>query len=211
MITSLPSLVDTSATRNTLHRLAEEVLAAEQTAANGDYRLDVTSDGFATRWFSNATGERRRVRIEGGELVRESEAGASRELITGDFDAVAAAVLYAWWELGAEVLADIAVAYGERSSEVVLYPEHFDIASTLDLGAAGRLNIGFSPGDDFSAVPYVYAGPWVRREGPFWNAPFGAYRRYDEFPPNSPAGAVRAFLDQAIAEFDESASKGEGA
>jgi hypothetical protein len=201
MITALPPLVDTSATRNTLHRLAEDVLAAEQTAANGDYRLDVTPGGFATRWFGDAAGGRRRIRIEGGELVRETETGAHRAPITGEFDAAAAAVLYAWWEVGAEVLAGIALSYGPRASEVVLYPEHFDVASTLDLDAAGRLNIGFSPGDDFSAAPYVYAGPWVRREGSFWNAPFGVYRRYDEFAPVSPVRSVRAFLDAAITEF----------
>lgn len=208
MITALPPLVDTSATRTTLHRLAEGLLAAEQTAANGDYRLDVRPGGFATRWFSDRAGVRQRIQIVGDELLRDMEGGTSREPITGAFDPDAAAVLYAWWELGAEVLAAIATDYGARSSEIVLYPEHFDVASTLDLGVAGRLNLGFSPGDEFSAAPYVYAGPWIAREGPFWNAPFGAYRRYDEFVPASPAGPVRTFLDQAIAEFEASTPTG---
>jgi len=207
MTNALPPLVDTAATRTTLHRLAEDVLAAEQTAANDDYRLDVESGGFATRWFSGPDGVRRRIRIDGGELVRESDQGVQREPITGDFDPAAAAVLYAWWELGARVLTEITAAYRPRSSEIVLYPEHFDVASTLELGPAGNLNIGFSPGDDFCSAPYVYAGPWEKRAGAFWNAPFGAYRRYDEFDPAAAAAAAaaRAFLDEAVSEFVVSA------
>lgn len=194
----LPPLVDTTPTRLTLHHLAERVLAAEQVAANGEFRLDAQPDGFSTRWFSAADGINRRVRVQGAELVHETERDAIREPIAGDFDPAAAAVLYAWWDLGTSVLRAIAESLGTRSSDVVLYPEHFDIGSTVDLDRTGNLNLGFSPGDEFCPQPYVYAGPWEKRAGEFWNAPFGAYRRYDEFERATAASATRAFLDQAM-------------
>jgi hypothetical protein len=201
MSTALPPLVDTVATRLTLHRLAENVLAAEQVAANGEFRLDAQADGFATRWFAGPDHVRRRIRVAGAELIRESGPGTVRESITGDFDPVAASVLYAWWDLGTRVLTSFAQEYGSKSSDVVLYPEHFDVGSSLDLGEHRKINLGFSPGDDFCPAPYVYAGPWEQRSGEFWNAPFGAYRRYDDFESVPADEGTRAFLVAAIAEL----------
>jgi hypothetical protein len=203
MTNPLPPLVDTTPTRRTLHDLAEHVLAAEQTAANGDYRLQAGPDGFATGWFSAADQPPRRVRVAGDQLVHETQDGSVAEAIRGDFDSTAASVLYAWWDLGTRVLTHVQRDLGSRSSDVVLYPEHFDIGSTVDLGEARKLNLGFSPGDDFSPVPYVYAGPWEHRDGPFWNAPFGAYRRYDEIDAADPDRATRAFLDEAISLIEQ--------
>jgi len=53
----------------------------------------------------------------------------------------------------------------------VLWPEHFDLAISLD-----QVNYGVSPGDTHLAVPYAYVGPWSPTEfvGPFWNTSFGA-------------------------------------
>jgi hypothetical protein len=53
----------------------------------------------------------------------------------------------------------------------VLWPEHLDLALTLD-----AVNYGCSPGDDAIPAPYLYVGP---HDGPprtdaYWNAPFGA-------------------------------------
>jgi hypothetical protein len=200
MTDSLPPLVDTIATRLTLHHLAEQVLSAEQVAANGEFRLDATPDGFATRWFSGPDQVTRRIQVAGIDLLRETNHGTTRVPIEGDIDIAAAAVLYAWWDLGTRTLTAVAATYGERSSDIVLYPEHFDVGSTLDLDT-GKLNLGFSPGDDFCAAPYVYAGPWETRTGEFWNAPFGAYRRYDEIDQAQPETSVRAFLDTAIRTF----------
>ncbi len=62
-----------------------------------------------------------------------------------------------------------------RQSTVQLWPEHFDVGTTLDLGDG--VNLGFSPGDAFSEDPYVYVGPWgAVRPGDdgYWNVPFGA-------------------------------------
>jgi hypothetical protein len=51
----------------------------------------------------------------------------------------------------------------------VLWPEHFDVAITLD-----EVNYGVSPGDDHFGEPYAYVGPFEPRQGEFWNAAFGA-------------------------------------
>jgi hypothetical protein len=59
----------------------------------------------------------------------------------------------------------------------VLWPEHFDVAITLD-----EVNYGVSPGDGYLGVPYAYVGPWRPRDGQFWNAPFGAARPLEEVP-----------------------------
>ncbi|ETK32290.1 hypothetical protein [Microbispora sp. ATCC PTA-5024] len=70
----------------------------------------------------------------------------------------------------------------------VLWPEHFDLAVTLD-----EVNYGISPGDGHLPEPYAYVGPWTPRTGPFWNAPFGASRPLREL---GGAEAVRAFFEQ---------------
>jgi hypothetical protein len=59
----------------------------------------------------------------------------------------------------------------------VLWPEHFDLAVTVD-----EMNLGVSPGDSWSAEPYAYVGPWEPRRGDFWNAPFGAARPMSALP-----------------------------
>ncbi len=183
---TLPPLVDTVSTREVLHRLAEDVLAAEQFAANHELALHSTPDGFATGWFPAEDGERR-LSVAGSDLVRETRSSSTREPIEG-IDPAAAAVLYAWWQLGDQVLAAVADA-----SPVILWPEHFDIGVTV-----GELtNLGFSPGDDFSPEPYVYVGPWQPRTGPFWNAPFGAYRTYTEIETSDAA----AFLAEGLAQL----------
>lgn len=53
----------------------------------------------------------------------------------------------------------------------VLWPEHFDVAVTVD-----EVNYGVSLGDEYLDEPYMYVGPWRTRVGAFWNAPFGAAR-----------------------------------
>jgi hypothetical protein len=74
----------------------------------------------------------------------------------------------------------------------VLWPEHFDLAITVN-----EVNYGISPGDAFLAEPYAYVGPWSLgegwspREGGFWNAPFGAVRRAGDL---ADAGEVAAFF-----------------
>ena len=73
--------------------------------------------------------------------------------------------------------------------EPVLWPEHFDIGSTI-----GEIDYGVSPGDTWLAEPYAYIGPWQVPTGPFWNAPFGAAVPMRELPD---ADAVLAFFSGA--------------
>ena len=56
-------------------------------------------------------------------------------------------------------------------SEAQLWPEHFDLATTID-----EVNYGGSPGDDGHPLPYLYVGPWSLPDDgdPFWNEAFGA-------------------------------------
>ncbi len=59
-----------------------------------------------------------------------------------------------------------------------LWPEHFDVGTTLDLGDG--VNLGFSPGDAFSEDPYVYVGPWgpaPRSDGSWTVAVRGCHTR----------------------------------
>lgn len=73
---------------------------------------------------------------------------------------------------------------------VQLWPEHFDLATTIS-----KVNVGGSPGDEQHAEPYFYVGPWDRADltGPFWNEPFGASR---------PAGGQPAVAD-VVAWYQE--------
>ena len=71
-----------------------------------------------------------------------------------------------------------------------LWPEHFDLAVTLD-----EVNYGGSPGDDEHPLPYLYVGPWtLPTDGdPFWNEPFGASTTAG--PALDPATALTFFTD----------------
>jgi hypothetical protein len=201
---ALPRLVDTTATRLTLHHVAEHVLAAEQYAANDELALSAAPNGFTTGWFPSDAGEVR-IRVDGDQVVREHAGNTgegSRQPIAGDFDEAAAQALCAWWSLGEAVLTALRAADGESISRAILWPEHFDIAVTLTTADGRNINLGFSPGDEFSAQPYVYAGPWDALTGPFWNAPFGAFRTYEQIGAGDDAFAPAAqFLAQARAEF----------
>ncbi|HEX4433241.1 MAG TPA: hypothetical protein VH012_00330 [Acidimicrobiales bacterium] len=88
-------------------------------------------------------------------------------------------VLYGWFDLGSRALDVVTRGSGSVAgwSTTQLWPEHFDVGTTLDLGSGQGVNLGFSPGDGFSDAPYAYVGPWgPERPGPadYWNAPFGA-------------------------------------
>ncbi|MGW3960065.1 GNAT family N-acetyltransferase [Amycolatopsis sp. NPDC005003] len=190
-------------TRRSLHGVAELLLAGPQHRATGRIDLRVVDGGFAT-----AAGPD--LRVEGDQLLTTS----GRFALNGrSYDEVAAAAgLEAGEPAGVygggpavrtdEVIALdagavktllTAFAEGERAlrefapgSEPILWPEHFDVAISLD-----EVNYGVSPGDGFLAEPYAYVGPFERREGEFWNAPFGAARTMTEL--GSAAAVVRFF------------------
>jgi hypothetical protein len=195
---TLPALVDTVATREALHRVAEQI-AAEQFEANHELALESTPDGFGTGSFVRADGAQARLHVAGSQLVRESGPDAIA-LPIGGVDPDARAVLVAWWSLGNDVLSALLPGIDEIS-RVILWPEHFDIAVTITTPDARSINLGFSPGDDFSPEPYVYAGPWEAQNGPFWNAPFGAYRTYSQIADGDVAANAAAFLADARTAF----------
>ncbi len=179
------------ATRRALHAVAELVIAGPQQAATGDIRLHVVPGGFA----GTATG----VRVDGDDLVwdggRTRLAGTCRALAAAAgltavapdayehgsgvdpdeelaFDPQATTLLLGWFARGDAALQ--AFAPGEQR---VLWPEHFDVGC-----AVREVNYGVSPGDAGHPAPYAYVGPWTQREGPFWNAPFGAARAAAQLP-----------------------------
>jgi hypothetical protein len=197
----LPPLDIVAATRGVLHELAEHTMAAEQYAANQELALEVLADGFATGWFP-ADDTQARWRVQGLDLIRETRAGERQVTSLAErVDAAAVAALYAWWWAGRTVLDGLSAAPGEELSPVILWPEHFDVATTLTLADGRHLNLGFSPGDEFSPAPYVYAGPWESFAGPFWNASFGAFRTYPELTERDAEAGAAEFLRTARQEY----------
>jgi hypothetical protein len=194
-----------SATRRSLHAVAEQLLAGPQHRTQGTIRLRVTEGGFgqvAGPW-----------RVEGGELVGPdrrvpltgtvADVGAAAGVEPGSpsiysdhadladgaqlaVDPDAAAALADWFARG-----DAGLRAFAPDEEPVLWPEHFDLGIQLD-----EVNYGISPGDAGHPRPYAYVGPWKLRTGPFWNAPFGALRAADELPDTA---AVLAFFSEGRA------------
>lgn len=88
-------------------------------------------------------------------------------------DPRAAQDLAGWFDLGDRALALLAAQIapgGEVRAQI--YPEHFDLAISVD-----QVNYGASPGDENIPLPHLYVGP---HQGPptrdgYWNASFGAY------------------------------------
>ena len=199
-------------TRQTLHGIAELVLAGPQYAQSQSIRLRVTPRGFGTVTTPH-------LRVEELELVSPT----GRHPLTGTFADLARAAgieARALRDVYAEgpavgpddpVLVDAeavdvilhALASGDAALRAftpdqvpVLWPEHFDIGITV-----ADVNYGVSPGDAHLPEPYAYVGPWTPREGTFWNTPFGAARVMTELPNVESligffhAGAQRAATD----------------
>jgi hypothetical protein len=87
-------------------------------------------------------------------------------------DPDAAETLAQWFALGDRALSLLATEMGAADAVPQVYPEHFDVAISVD-----RVNYGASPGDAAIAEPYLHVGPY---DGPpardaFWNAAFGAF------------------------------------
>ena len=193
-----------ASTRRSWHAVGELVIAGPQHRSHGTIRLRQSRAGFA----GTASG----VAVEGADLVwpggrvgidgrtcRELarsvgvEAGAPSGLYqdgcdvdideTLALDPSAATVLADWLADG-----DAALRTFAADSTPVLWPEHFDMGISV-----GEVNYGVSLGDGIQAVPYAYVGPWMPREGPFWNAPFGAARSFREL---LDVAAIAAFFTE---------------
>jgi hypothetical protein len=178
-------------TRQTLHAVAELVLAGPQYVESQTIRLRVTPGGFGTVTSPH-------LRVEELEVVSPT----ARVPMTGTFASLARAVgvearplrdVYAEGpavepddqlvlDAGAGELIVRALARGDAAlrefapeQDPVLWPEHFDLSISV-----AEVNFGVSPGDANTPKPYAYVGPWAPREGTFWNAPFGAVRLLSE-------------------------------
>jgi hypothetical protein len=178
-------------TRQTLHGVAELVLAGPQYDQSGTIRLRVTPRGFGTVTTPDLRVEElmvvgpaagtpltgtfsslaRAAGVEARPLRDVYDAGPAvgpEDPVVIDADAVHVIV-------DALVRGDAALRSFASDHEPVLWPEHFDLAITV-----AEVNYGVSPGDAHLPEPYAYVGPWEPREGAFWNAPFGATRALTE-------------------------------
>ncbi|MFI0371856.1 hypothetical protein ACH35V_28670 [Actinomadura sp. 1N219] len=180
--------------RRSLHGVAELVLAGPQYRQSGTIRLRIVRGGFGTvqdpvlrvdgtelvasdreiplngttcRELAAAVG----IDAGGAEDVYKNGSGVGLDEILG-VDAQAVHYIAECFGRGHEALARLA-----PDSMPVLWPEHFDVGVSLD-----EVNYGVSLGDDYLDEPYAYAGPWNARQGPFWNAPFGAARPMRQLP-----------------------------
>jgi len=196
-------------TREALRRLAVYVLSPARKAVAGRIGLQPAPGGFGTPVFGD--GEELRVEGAtlhhqgGGSPDRSTpitslaaaadfagvklseDPGVGHDLPDlGDPDAPlpvsaeAALALGAFYRFSGAVLADLKAeldAGGHQCSAAQLWPEHFDLGCNVE-----GVNFGCSPGDGYSAEPYVYVGPWNTDglSGDFWNAPFGAVLPYAE-------------------------------
>lgn len=191
-------------TRKALHGIAEAVLAGPQYRRHTDIRLRATPGGFGTVTEPD-------LRVDGDTLVagglRVPIAGHTYASLAATAGVTASVLQHEVYAEGPEVRLDEVItldpaaardlarcfALGEAAlrrldpdTEPVLWPEHFDIGSTID-----EINYGVSPGDGYLAEPYAYVGPWQIPTGPFWNAPFGAAKPIRDLPD---ADAVLAFF-----------------
>jgi hypothetical protein len=207
-------------TREALHALAEQVVAAAYFHATTRIGLRPAPRGFGTPVF----GDHERVRVDGTALVHEKAGAERRAEITSLRDAAAfvgvslgapdvypaatsfdpdatlgidheaALALADWFALGHALLVDLRAENPELpSTEAQLWPEHFDLATEIghaDLGA--RANYGASPGDTMIPEPYLYVGPWEadRRTGLLGRYPFGGALTYSEMRRAGEAGVA---------------------
>ncbi|MBO3751421.1 hypothetical protein J5X84_35565 [Streptosporangiaceae bacterium NEAU-GS5] len=200
MDTSIETLIET---RKSLHGVAELLLAGPQWRASRDIRLRAWPGGFAAvaaPGFAVAGGLL--VAADGaaiGALHGTTYAGLAAmagvtagrpEGVYGDgsdtqptdqitLDATATELIAAAFADG-----DTALRALDPAGEPILWPEHFDIAITVD-----EVNYGISPGDQHIPVPYAYVGPWKPQHGDFWNMSFGAARLLSRL------GGVEQILD----------------
>lgn len=130
-------------------------------------------------------------------------------------DPDAAQALADWFALGTRVLRRLTDGAGDLDpASVTLWPEHFDVATELGVEADGaRASCGASPGDADHPSPYLYVGPWERRErtDPYWNDPsFGgaSLARDDVMAAADPDGAARDFLWRGVDLLHRGAAHG---
>lgn len=88
-----------------------------------------------------------------------------------EVDAEGARILASWFAFGFDLLERFS-AHGPDSTEIQLWPEHFDVAIEMgDEEAGRRASYGASPGDEDHPEPYIYVSAWgeIDRANPYWN------------------------------------------
>jgi hypothetical protein len=187
-------------TLESLHALAEHVVAAALYAETRRIGLRVAPGGFSTPPFAD---DRRTVGIDHVDLVVASAEGTRRAHLSTlgaaaqlagvapgapasvytpatdcdpdaplDIDPVSADAVAQWHALGDDALRRWAAVLDPAApAPATLWPEHFDVAIEVD-----GVTYGASPGDHDIGDPYLYVGtpPDRRSSDRFWNAPFGA-------------------------------------
>jgi len=194
------------ATLESVHTVAEHILAAARHRATGRIGLTVIDGGFATPPFgpdSTVVGL-----VDGSIVVRAGESERRAPLTTlraaGEFVGVepgSPADVYTpatacdldaqlrmepnslqrlvdWYGMCAEALRRFAVEIADdQPSNITLWPEHFDVAIRV-----GEVNYGALGGDANIPEPYAYVGPTGEAHptepAAFWNKPFGAVRTW---------------------------------
>lgn len=181
-------------TRTSLHGVAEMLLAGPQYRASGTIRLQVFEDGFGTVASPGLRVTRDSLLLDGRPVARLEgtflgvaeiagiEAGDPEGLYSdgsglGVDDLITIDPAEADEIFKAFAAGDAALRSLSPETTPVLWPEHFDLAITLD-----EVNYGVSPGDAHLPQPYAYVGPWNAREGDFWNVSFGAARPLTDLP-----------------------------
>jgi hypothetical protein len=192
-------------TRESLRALACYVVSPARKARTAHIGLRPATGGFATPPFDDGS----RLVVRGQDLAWDPGASITLSTLRAaaafvdvelspdpgvghdlppfrpdadlDVDASASAALGSWYRFGEQVIEALASrSSAGQVSEAQIWPEHFDLAVTVEAGDSDSVNVGFSPGDSFSDDPYVYVGPHdiAGLSGPYWNAPFGAFLAY---------------------------------
>ncbi|MFE3102521.1 hypothetical protein [Nocardia tengchongensis] len=189
----MTTIDDYRRTRESLHAVAEQLLAGPEFSRSKTIRLTPVPGGFAT--------------VQEPRLAVRADVLLLDDLPIGKMDGVTIAELAAaagvepgmpegvyasrtTFDPNAPLFVDarqsriLTSAYGLGDAALralaadrtpVLWPEHFDLGIDID-----EVNYGVSPGDALIGEPYAYVGPWRTRTGDFWNQSFGASRTIAE-------------------------------
>lgn len=194
-----PLPAEFAATRDALHQIAFFAVAPVRYEAKGRMGLRSTPGGFGTPEFdgqvarveghllvftkegNTATRTITTVRDAANFFGRDYEVqwyddfhdplepvDPDRPL---EVDLESTRVLATWFAYGFDLL-DRLRGHGPGTSEVQLWPEHFDVATELgDEKAGQRASYGASPGDAAHREPYLYVSAWgeIDRSEPYWN------------------------------------------
>jgi len=222
----LPLPATFAATRESLRAVACYVVAPARKARTGRIGLRAVGGGFGTPPFDDGSrlvvrgdaiawmpGEsaalstiRHAAQFVGVELSADPGVGHDLPPFAPDaelaVDRVASSALGSWYAFGDLVIERLRAGFSAGTiSEVQLWPEHFDLAVTVELDTSASVNVGFSPGDGFTADPYAYVGPHDIEglSGEYWNAPFGAFVSYGPLSgAGDPVASVLAFINEGL-------------